>query len=86
MAEKCLCEMELKVIGEIHNNREKNQWSGWQNLRSEISILPEYAEGLEGIEDYSYIIVIDAMDNEGRINLKVTPQGKDTSPTIGVFA
>ena len=46
--------MKLKVIGEIHNNREKNQWSGWQDFSSEIYILPKYAEGLEGIEDYSH--------------------------------
>ena len=78
--------MELRVIGEIHNNRAEHQWSGWRHTVSEIHISPEYAEGLDGIEEYSHIIVIYAMDNKGNINLKVTPQGKDTSPTIGVFA
>lgn len=46
--------MELKVIGKIRNNKEEHQWSGWQDLSSEIYILPEYTEGLEGIEDYSH--------------------------------
>ena len=78
--------MELCVIGKIVSDRTEHQWDGWRDCRCGIDILPQYAEGFEGIEDVSHIIVIYAMDNMGKIKMKVTPQGKDSSPSVGIFA
>ena len=78
--------MELSVIGRIVSDRTEHQWDGWRDCRCEIHILPDCAEGLEGIEYLSHIIVIYAMDNAGKVKMKVTPQGKDSSPSVGIFA
>jgi tRNA-Thr(GGU) m(6)t(6)A37 methyltransferase TsaA len=78
--------MELCAIGKIVSDRSEHQWDGWRDCQCIIDILPQYAEGLEGIEDVSHIIVIYAMDNVGTIKMKVTPQGKDSSPNVGIFA
>ena len=78
--------MKTVVIGKVVAERKEHQWPGWQNVVSEIHIRPEYAEGLQGLEGYSHIIVIHVMDNKDTVRLKVTPQCKPTSPTVGVFA
>ena len=78
--------MNTITIGKVVSEREKHQWDGWQEFVSEIHILPEYEAGLEGLEAYSHLVVVHAMDSKGKVNLKVTPQGKPTSPRVGLFA
>jgi len=78
--------MKIKVIGKVVSERKEHQWDGWRSCHCEVHILSEYAEGMEGIEDFSHVIVVYAMDNQGRVSLKVTPQCRPTSPTVGVFA
>ncbi|MDP6542618.1 MAG: tRNA (N6-threonylcarbamoyladenosine(37)-N6)-methyltransferase TrmO [Phycisphaerae bacterium] len=78
--------MELCVIGKIVSDRTEHQWVGWRESQCAIDILPQYAEGFEGIEDVSHVIVIYAMDNAGSARMKVAPQGKDSSPSVGIFA
>jgi tRNA-Thr(GGU) m(6)t(6)A37 methyltransferase TsaA len=78
--------MELNVIGKVVSGRTEHQWDGWRDCRCEIHISPGYVEGFDGIEDVSHIIVIYAMDNAGKVRMKVTPQGKDSSRSVGIFA
>jgi len=78
--------MKPVAIGTVMSERGRHQWDGWRNHRSQIHILPQYAEGLEGIEAGSHILVVYAMDTGGKVKLKVTPQGKAASPTVGLFA
>lgn len=78
--------MNTTIIGKVVTERKEYQWDGWQNLTSEIHILPELSEGLQGVEEYSHIIVVHAMENYNNVSLKVTPQGKETSSTVGIFA
>jgi len=54
-----------------------------------ISINPEYAEGLDGIERLDYIYVLywmDRLSEEDRKVLKVYPRGDRNRPLTGVFA
>ena len=54
-----------------------------------ISINPEYAEGLDGIERLDYIYVLywmDRLSEEDRKVLKVHPRGDRSRPLTGVFA
>ena len=75
--------MELNVIGNVVSPRREHQWSGGRDCRCEIRVADQYAAGLQ---DVSHIIVIYAMDNEGDVRMEVTPQGKDSSPSVGIFA
>lgn len=68
----------------------------WEELVSEIEVLPEYEPGLTGIDGFSHIIVLFFMHKlppRGRSTLLVKPRGLlrygltlDELPTIGVFA
>jgi len=78
--------MKPVAIGTVVSERRQHQWDGWQDHRSEIHVFPQYADGLEGVEAVSHILVVYAMDTGGKVRLKVTPQGKPTSPTVGLFA
>ena len=78
--------MQVTVIAKVRSTRKTHQWHGWQGSPAEIHILPDYVEGLDGLEDYSHLIVLHVMDNGGTTNLRVTPQGKPSSPCVGVFA
>ena len=55
-------------------------------MESEIHIIPEYAEGLDGIEGYSHIMVVHWLDRVDKVKLKMRPQGKPDVPDVGIFA
>ncbi|MBT3200939.1 MAG: tRNA (N6-threonylcarbamoyladenosine(37)-N6)-methyltransferase TrmO [Phycisphaerales bacterium] len=78
--------MAMDVIGKVVSQRTTHQWSGWRGGKCEIHIQEQYAEGLIRLEDFSHIIVVYAADNMGKIMMKVTPQGKESSPQVGIFA
>ena len=59
---------------------------GWKNIITEIVINRKYTLGLDGIEDYSHIIVVYWMDKEKECHLKHHPQGKADVPFVGIFA
>ncbi|MCD6503000.1 MAG: tRNA (N6-threonylcarbamoyladenosine(37)-N6)-methyltransferase TrmO [Thermoplasmata archaeon] len=88
----------LKPIGYVKTNEPdevvKNSIDG---VQGRIEILPEYEDGLDGIEEFSHIIVIaylNKVNKEQREVLKVKPFRKiarilgiefDDVPTVGVF-
>ncbi|MDP6634963.1 MAG: tRNA (N6-threonylcarbamoyladenosine(37)-N6)-methyltransferase TrmO [Phycisphaerae bacterium] len=78
--------MDLCVIGRVVSDRTAHQWGQWRRSRCEIHVNGDYADGLSGLEDFSHVLVVYAMDNMGKVRMKVTPQGKDSSPEVGVFA
>ena len=50
--------IKLKPIGSVHNGIRKKMREGWESVVSEIVLSPEYEEGLEGIEEYSHVLVL----------------------------
>jgi tRNA-Thr(GGU) m(6)t(6)A37 methyltransferase TsaA len=54
------------------------------SITGEIVVFPEFAEGLDGLEDFSHIIVIFHFHRASGSKLKVVPPG-ETKPR-GVFA
>ncbi len=80
--------MNLKKIGVIHSIYEKKGDAPRQgklsSQESTIEIFPEYAGGLEGIEELSHIIVLYWGDRANRETLKSTPPGSEAEK--GVFS
>ncbi len=84
-------EMPLKAIGRVHNTvkstpKPEYDWSG---IISRISIAPELAAGLEGLERYSHIIVIywaHRATAPSKMALRVRYKGDRSRPMVGVFA
>jgi len=73
-------------LGYAKNTVKKPTLPGWKDVVSEIVIDKKYAKGLDGIEDYSHIIVVYWMDQEKECHLRHHPQGRSDIPFVGIFA
>lgn len=79
-------EIKLKPIG-VARNREGKHFGGWESVVSELVIEKDYQEALEGLKDYSHIIVIYWMHKAPQCELRHIPQGKvGIVPEVGIFA
>lgn len=76
----------IKPLGRAKNKINKPTLTGWQDLVTEIVVDPNYAKGLDGIEDYSHILVVYWMDQEKKCHLRHHPQGRADVPYVGIFA
>lgn len=76
----------IKPLGLAKNQVDKPMLPGWKEVVTEIVIDKNYAKGLDGIEDYSHVIVVYWMDKEKECHLKHHPQGRKDVPYIGIFA
>lgn len=76
----------IKPLGRAKNKVDKPMLPGWEKITTEIVIDKHYAKGLDGIEDYSHIIVVYWMDKEKECHLKHHPQGRLDVPYGGIFA
>ncbi len=80
----------LKTIGIVRSpakeTPKERDW--WVELVSEIVINDSLTEALDGLEEFSHIIVIYWMHKiaSSEIPLKVRPRGRKELPTRGLFA
>jgi len=61
----------------------------WENLVSTITLQPEWADGLDGLEEFSHILVIFYLDRAGGggpLRLRTHPMGRQELPEVGIFA
>ena len=78
--------IKIKPLGRAKNKVRKPMLPGWDNVKTEIIIDKKYAKGLDGIEDYSHIIVVYWVGKETECHLKHHPQGRKDVPYGGIFA
>ena len=78
--------IQLKPIGKAKNTTKKPALAGWKNLITEIVLDKRYAKGLDGIKDYSHVIIVYWMKQEKECHLKHHPQGRADIPYGGIFA
>lgn len=76
----------IKPLGQAKNQVDKPTLPGWKDVVTEIVIDKKYAKGLDGIEDYSHVIIVYWMDKEKECHLKHHPQGREDIPFVGIFA
>ena len=78
--------IKVKPLGKAKNDVTKPMLPGWKDIVTKIVINKNYAKGLDGIEDYSHVIIVYFMDKEMECHLKHHPQGKNDIPFVGIFA
>lgn len=83
--------MPLKAIGHVCSGIKERKPPGfnWRQVTSEIVIEPELAAGLDGLEEFSHIIVIWWMHlstDKSKMALKVNPKGRREVEPVGVFS
>lgn len=76
----------LKPIGQAKNRAKKPVLTGWKNLITEIVIDKKFTKGLDGLKDYSHVIIIYWLGQEKECHLKHHPQGRKDVPYGGIFA
>ena len=80
-------EIVLTPIGRVKNAVKERMKHGWSAVESKIIIDPELAESLDGLEEFSHIIVLFWMHRvSGQSPTKVHPQGRSDLPLTGLFA
>lgn len=78
--------IKIKPLGFAKNKVQKPMLPGWKEVVTEIVINKEFEKGLDGIEDYSHVIIVYWMNKEKECHLKHHPQGKEDIPFVGIFA
>ncbi len=83
----------IRAIGMVRNNVKGKPASGparfdWSQVDSEIMIEPRLTESLDGIDDFSHIIVLFWADRvtETEVPIKVHPRRREDLPLVGTFA
>ena len=78
--------IKIKPLGKAKNRVSKPMLPGWKEIETEIVIDKKYAKGLDGIEDYSHVVVVYWLNKEKECHLKHHPQGRADVPFVGIFA
>lgn len=69
----------LEAIGWVRNDVAKPRPHGWEDVESRIEVLPEHAERLRGLDEYSHIVAVFYMDLAAD-----APEKPSTVPVEGV--
>lgn len=89
-----LPDVRLKVIGMVRNEFKQSQIKdGWkkvafENVVSEIVVNPDLSEALDGLDEFSHIIVLYWMHKHrpSEPPTKIHPRGNPANPLTGLFA
>jgi tRNA-Thr(GGU) m(6)t(6)A37 methyltransferase TsaA len=78
----------LRPIGHVENDIQAGEHVTWEEIDSRVVIYDPWVEGLEGLEDFSHVVVIFWLDRpaDSETLVKVHPQGKEDMPLVGLFA
>ncbi|MFZ5918297.1 MAG: tRNA (N6-threonylcarbamoyladenosine(37)-N6)-methyltransferase TrmO [Chloroflexota bacterium] len=82
--------VQMQPIGRVSNPVAWGQKDvRWEEIVSRVTLFPRWAEGLEGIDEFSHIMVIFYLDRarkDGVLNLRTRPMGRKELPEVGIFA
>ena len=81
-------DMTLKAIGIVRNEIKQPLREGWEKVISDIVIDSSLTEALDGLEEFSHVIVIYWMHHvaTGPPPIKVHPRARQELPEVGLFA
>ena len=79
-------EIKIKPIGFVRNNVKEPRFGDFANEISEIIVDEKFTEALDGIDDYSHVIIVYWMDKVKDYVIKHQPQGNPNVPIVGIFA
>lgn len=78
--------IKLKPIGLVENQIKEQRFGNFNKEISEIILDKKFTEALDGIEDYSHIIVVYWMDKVKNYVIRHRPQGNPQVPIVGIFS
>ncbi len=86
---KNMNEIVMRPIGFVKNEVEEKKDVAWGSNVSVIELQENYYDGLEGLEDFSHVIILYYLDKAEYLkekHLKRRPQNRDDMPLRGIFS
>jgi len=79
-------EIDINPIGFVKNNEKEPRFGSFSNVITEIEVDEKFTDALNGIDDYSHVIIVFWMDKVKESVITHRPQGNPEVPVIGIFA
>ena len=79
-------EINIKPIGYVKNNVKEPRFGDFDHEISEIIVDEKFTEALNGIDDYSHVIIVFWMDKIKDYVITIRPQGNPKVPIVGILA
>ena len=79
----------MEWIGTVYNDVKEPTDEGWGGVVSEVVLDETLADGLDGIEDFSHVLILYWMHRAAEaepVRMRRRPQGREDMPEIGIFA
>jgi len=79
----------FRPIGTVRNGIKEPRRGGWEDVASEIVVNEELEDALDGLEEFSHLVVVFWLHKVPRMHQPVTrihPQGRADLPLVGLFA
>lgn len=79
----------MEWIGVVYNDVKEPTDEGWGGVESEIVLDETLADGLDGIEAFSHVLILYWMHRAAEaepVRLRRHPQGRQDVPEVGIFA
>jgi len=85
-----LPEISLRIIGRVRNSIRRKKREGWESIISEIVLQPKYEAALEGVEDYSHLLILFWLSRVSpKVRgwmMKIHPRSRLDLPLVGIFS
>jgi|SRR3989344_5292618 len=79
-------QIRLQSIGSAKNS-EQEHFGNWRDVVTDIIIDKKYQDALQGLDEYSHLIIIYWMHEVKTCDIRHVPQGKvGEIPEVGIFA
>jgi tRNA-Thr(GGU) m(6)t(6)A37 methyltransferase TsaA len=79
-------EITLRPIGFAENSEAEPRFGSFADVVTEIVVDEEFTEALNGIDDYSHVVVVYWMDKVKEHVITHRPQGNPDVPVVGILS
>lgn len=80
----------LEAIGTVHNEVKEPVDANWHKVTSQLHLRPDLVAGLQGLEDWSHVVVIYLMHQQEAFDVNKhlvrRPRERADMPELGIFA
>jgi tRNA-Thr(GGU) m(6)t(6)A37 methyltransferase TsaA len=79
----------VEWIGTVRNEVQEPTDEGWGHVVSEVILDEKFADGLDGIEAFSHVLILFWMHRAAEaepVRMRRHPQGRQDMPEVGIFA
>jgi tRNA-Thr(GGU) m(6)t(6)A37 methyltransferase TsaA len=76
----------IEPIGHVRNDVGEGKVDSWKGIESDVVLKEQFEPLLDGVEDFSHLVVVGWLHGIEGYESKVHPRGMKELPEVGVFA